>query len=329
MSRPLPPLPRLAVRRRGFTLIELLVVIAIIAVLIALLLPAVQQAREAARRSACRNNLKQLGLALHNYESTHRRFAPGAIRVPFASGNDYRGVFVSQILPYIEQQAAYHQYNHNLNSTAAANKGVREVKLPVYQCPTDPSSGEQYSSNFQQETLGNYGLNWGAHRYLDLDGSGPTGNDPGGTTSWASPFGINYGARISDITDGTSNTLAMMEMKKGFGPSSTVDRRGRIWNDDSNCYQITTRLTPNSPAPDYCVGGTCNDNASQGMPYEPPPEATANGRGQSALAARSYHVGGVHALLCDGAVRFASDNISHQIWQALSTQWKGETVGEW
>ncbi|MBA2113463.1 DUF1559 domain-containing protein [Bremerella alba] len=311
--------------RYGFTLVELLVVIAIIGMLIALLLPAVQQAREAARRSACRNNLKQLGLAIHNYESTFKQFPPGAVRISFEQGSSYRMPFVAQILPFIEQGNVYDLLNFKQSWHHSSNADAKNSPLPVYLCPSDPTSDAQVM--LPEEAFGNYGLNWGMHRFLDIDGQGPSTNEPGGKTNFASPFGNNYGARFADITDGTSNTLAMMEMLKGIG-AGAIDRRGRIWNEDSNCYQIMTRLSPNSIAPDYCETGKCVDHPEQNLPYEPPPGATGAGKGQSQMASRSAHPGGVQVLLCDGSGRFVSDTIDLTSWQALSTQWNGEVISE-
>ncbi|UUO04822.1 DUF1559 domain-containing protein [Blastopirellula sp. J2-11] len=313
-------------KRNAFTLVELLVVIAIIGVLVALLLPAVQQAREAARRSACRNNLKQLGLAIHNYENTFRQFPPGAVRINFENGNSYRMPFVAQILSFIEQGNIYDIVNFKQSWSHSSNAAALEAPLPLYQCPTDPTSGSQLM--LPDETFGNYGLNWGMHRFLDIDGQGPSTNEPGGKTNLASPFGNNYGARIADIQDGTSNTLAMMEMLKGIGAGG-VDRRGRIWNEDSNCYQVMTRLSPNSAAPDYCESGKCIDHPEFNLPYQPPPNATGTGQGQASLASRSHHAGGVQVVLCDGSARFISETIDLNAWQALSTQWNGEVVGNY
>ncbi len=310
----------------AFTTVELLVSIAVIAILLALLLPAVQQARESARRSQCRNSLKQLGLALQNYESAFKRFPPGAVRVSFTTGDRYRMPFVAQILPYVDQAPLFNQIDFSKSWHVGKNADLLLNPIPLYVCPSDPTSGGQLTR--PAETYGNYGLNWGMNRYLDLDGNGSTSNEPGGSVKVCSPFGLNYGAKISRITDGTSNTLAMMEMLKGIG-AGAVDRRGRIWNDDSNCYQISTRTTPNSKEPDYCENATCVDSPKSNLPSALAPEATATGRGQAALASRSRHVGGVHVLMCDGAVRFASDGIDHKTWQALSTEQFGDLPGEW
>jgi prepilin-type processing-associated H-X9-DG protein len=310
----------------GFTTVELLVVIAVIAILVAILLPAVQGAREASRRTQCRNGLKQLGLAIQNYESAFKRFPPGAVRVSFTTGDRYRMPFVAQILPYIEQSALYNQIDFSKSWHQSPNSSLLVKQVPIYLCPSDPTSGGQLTN--PSEAYGNFGLNWGMNRYLDLDGNGSTSNEPGGSVPMCSPFGLNYGAKFSRITDGTSHTLAMLEMLKGIGAGG-VDRRGRIWNDDSNCYQISTRTTPNSKEPDYCETGTCVDTPKRNLPYTLAPEATATGRGQSAIAARSAHAGGVHVLMCDGAVRFAGDGVDLRTWQALSTERNNDLVGEW
>ncbi|QDT52029.1 hypothetical protein Pan44_00360 [Caulifigura coniformis] len=312
--------------RSAFTLVELLAVIAVIAILVALLLPAVQQARESSRRTHCRNNLKQLGIAIHSYESAFRQFPPGAVRVDFTTGNRYRMPFILQILPQLDLAVLFNQADLSKSWHQGTNANLPLNPIPVYVCPTDPTSGSQLMN--PREAFGNYGLNWGMHRYLDLDGNGSSSNEPGGSVPVCSPFGLNYGATISRIKDGTSNTLAMMEMLKGIGAGG-VDRRGRIWNDDSNCYQISTRLTPNSRASDYCEIATCIDNPRFNLPYEPAPELTATGRGQSALASRSHHVGGVQVLLCDGSVRWSADSIDLTTWQALSTERYRDLVGEW
>lgn len=318
---------RRAFARGGFSLVELLAAMAIIGVLASLVIPAVQQAREAARRTQCRNNLRQLGIALHNYHDAHRRFPPGAVRVPFDSGNPrYRMPFVAMLLPYIEQSAVSNRLDPRFSWWEAVNLPATRAPLPVWQCPSDPTASAQLQ--VPDETFGNYGVNWGPFHYLNLDGDAPGDNEPGGSVSVASPFGLNFGAAVEQIRDGSSHTLAMMEILKGIAVGGN-DRRGRIWNDDSNTYQVSTRTGPNSAARDWCQTATCTHTPQHNLPYEPPPGAVGSGRGQSSIASRSRHAGGVHVLLCDGSARWISENVNPGVWQALSTMFNGETVGEY
>jgi prepilin-type N-terminal cleavage/methylation domain-containing protein len=311
----------------AFTLIELLVVIAIIAVLVSLLLPAVQQAREAARRTQCRNNLRQLGIALHNYHDVHNRFPPGGVRVPFdAAVPAYRMPFVAQVLPYIEQPAVFNLIDFRTSWFQTVNLPATRAPLSVWQCPSDPTAGALLQ--VPDETFGNYGVNWGPFHYLNLDGDAPGDNEPGGSVEVASPFGLNFGAGLHHILDGSSHTLAMAEILKGIAVGGN-DRRGRIWNEDSNTYQVSTRIGPNSALYDHCQTATCTHTPLHNLPYEPPPTAVSSGRGQSSIAARSRHAGGVHALLCDGSAHFFSENINLRIWQALSTMRQRRRIGEY
>ncbi len=292
-------------KNRGFTLIELLVVIAIIAILIALLLPAVQQAREAARRSTCKNNLKQLGIALHNYHETHRLFPPGMIYRHVGTGR--RTPFCVHLLPYIDQANIYNLYDHNQSWNATANAAALYAPIPIWQCPSD--RGDMYLFydvlyGVAKSIKGNYGLNWGRNTF--------------GDQGEKAPFFHRFGARFRDMTDGTSNTLAMMEMLK---PKAEVeDFRAWIWNDEADAYPLMTRVGPNSPAPDLV---TKCDNEPGRLPCVA--EATLLDR---SVASRSMHTGGIHALLCDGSVRFISENIDINTWQNLSSMGAGEVIGE-
>jgi len=209
--------------REGFTLVELLVVIAIIGILIAMLLPAVQAAREAARRSQCSNNLKQLGLALHNYHDVHLAFPPGTIALKTdASGWDVtlkRAPFVRHLLPFFEEGNRAKLYDDNLHwySQVAANQQqILGNPISAWICPSDQPSLSAWAPDHK----GNYGLNWGPGKFLS-------------STPRVAPFGIKYGANMRDITDGTSNTLAMMEMLQAPADSTNKDNRGEIWNDDA------------------------------------------------------------------------------------------------
>ncbi|MEX0867216.1 MAG: DUF1559 domain-containing protein [Pirellulales bacterium] len=306
-------------RRNGFTLVELLVVIAIIGILIALLLPAVQSAREAARRLQCSNNLKQFGLALHNYHFSHGSFPPGAIgrdvtNVETPSGKPRTG-FCVFLLPYMEQGNVFAAYDFSLHFSHQDPELVGRY-LPFYHCPSDQSIRQDVSDDNFQAYKGNYGINWGTNTFLDQD-IDQTGDQPR-----RAPFWVEYSVSTAGIRDGTSNTLAMMEMLQAPAQdaSAEVDRRGRLWNDVSGCYQITTKLTPNSSAPDRA---RCVDRPQMNLP------CTNVGAGNFAsqyLASRSRHPGGVSTLLFDGSVHFMTDSIHIDLWRGFSTPAGGEVV---
>ena len=301
--------------RRGFTLIELLVVIAIIAVLISLLLPAVQSAREAARRAQCINNMKQLGLAMHNYHDINGQFPMGAVGRVQATGQypvgvQYRQPFCVAVYPFLEQGTVYASYNANVNFNTVENATTRLVKVGTWNCPSDEplifNSGGSFPTAVMDHK-GNYGVNWGPSDFWN-----------GGRKN--APFWISYGASIAEITDGTSNTLCMMEMVQTPQANGQVpiDRRARLWNDDAGCYQLSAALTPNSSAPDL----------SQCRPH---PELRApcvltTDNLTFTLASRSRHQGGVNSLMCDGSVRFMKNSVSLPTWQGLSTAKGGEVI---
>ena len=177
--------------QRGFTLIELLVVIAIIAILIALLLPAVQQAREAARRSTCKNNMKQLGLAFHNYAETHTIFPPASVR------SNNIGVFAF-ILPYMEQSALYNKFNFSLDHLHADNKPANITPVIAYFCPSKPRS----SLNNSNTAFGDYAVSSGTGHSNSADHA-----------NWKGMFNQNSNTRLRDVVDGTTNTFAAGEKR--------------------------------------------------------------------------------------------------------------------
>jgi prepilin-type N-terminal cleavage/methylation domain-containing protein len=318
-------------RRPAFTLIELLVVIAIIAVLIGLLLPAVQKVREAANRMKCGNNLKQIGLALHNYHDTNQCFPPGqdnAIGNQWTSNLPYwnRACWFQHILPYVEQDDLYKRLKDymagNLPApyiTFAAN-GIpnqpdprgRNTILSLFVCPTDANSPKGRTA------LGN---EQGFHsNYVTCAGStvyNPP-EDPDGTRL----NGIFYAyskTRIADVRDGTSNTLMGSEIL--VVPDTTQhDLRGRVYNSWQGNTLFSTLYPPNTPVGD--VSSYCIDSP----PSAPCQELSTTDVVQSA---RSQHPGGVNILRADASVRFVSNTVALTTWQWLGTRAGDEVVAEY
>jgi len=305
------------IRRRAFTLIELLVVIAIIAILIALLLPAVQQAREAARRTQCKNNLKQIGLAMHNYESTHRVFPPsstsglgtGVWGYPGAGPNDpaiHLHSFASLILPYVDGANLYNIIDYNVSSLAPANHAAAEAVLSFYRCPSftgpDFSNDPLYVTTvgFDRFAIRNY-VAMGARTIVGLSGA-------------VQPDGVLYpGSRTGfrDITDGTSSTIMIAE---------TREESASVWIDGTTAT-VAARAFAMAP-PGFAA-------QSVSINFEPyfPPGIFPNSIGQN-WGPSSFHVGGAHHLLCDGSVQFLSENLDAGVYDALVTRNGGEVVGE-
>lgn len=300
-------------KRRGFTLIELLVVIAIIAILIALLLPAVQQAREAARRSQCKNNMKQIGLAMHNYHEVNNGF-------PVANYSCCWGTWIVGIMPYIDQKNLYERYNFNnkygvptdnARYNHSTNTDVTTQRIQVLTCPSDTPN-----KPFGGITSHNYAVNFGNTSYSQ--------GNLNGVTFQSGPFlrvgggNVARNAKIRDITDGTTNTILVGEVIQGKGR----DLRGFAWWGDAS--QFTTYLAPNSGSPDRIYTSTyCNNQPNSNLPC-----AVSSGSNPTMFASRSRHVGGVHVTLGDGSSRFISENINLGIWRALSTMAGNEVIGE-
>ncbi|QDT65152.1 DUF1559 domain-containing protein [Calycomorphotria hydatis] len=328
--------------RDGFTLIELLVVIAIIATLVALLLPAVQQAREAARRSECKNKLKQLGLALHNYHDAHQTFPIGEgfdseIQPLYVNGSGgcgngpKRAPWTVLILPYLEQNALYQTFNMEnrfraISSeapTSGSNFNATNEKVTTYQCPSFPATDGLHTNYFGVMGGGADQAAW-AH------------------TSW---FGrafwengilyVNSRTRVRDITDGTSNTFIVGETKYQLGPFGRPDGIRKFWASTVRmCVNPTPSVTAAAtdvPINDYEGDGNTedtvftsgNDANSRGTVNGVASDYNLQGR-----AFGSYHVGGANFACADGSVHFLSENIDLETFANLAIRNDGATIGE-
>lgn len=330
--------------RRGFTLIELLVVIAIIAVLIALLLPAVQQAREAARRAQCKSQLKQIGLALHNYESTYRLFPTGGEGADY---NTYQTVFAphstwTMILPYIDQAPAYAMINMNYqyNDTTSQNVAAFKTNIPVFVCPSN--------AIYTPDAAGYGQCDYMTTVYTDIDPvtgvrnkmvSGNRNARKDGALAWQ-PSGI------ATITDGTSNTIAVAEDagRQFVGIVSNYAKPSA--NSASFPYNTVIGTL------DACTGGNLRcpnrwGDADQGNGVSGPPAGAFSLINNNKTPSGgplvcpwslnncgpndeifSFHVGGAHAVLCDGSVRFISENVNTQTVRMLVDKNDSGVIGD-
>ena len=352
-------------RRRGFTLIELLVVIAIIAALISLLLPAVQQAREAARRTQCRNNLKQLGLAMHNYAEGFGMFPPGRIvnvspldnRTASANGNATSGngncfSAFAQLLPQLDLGVIYNQVNFNSGPDTAANNSMSIIQPSVFLCPSD-SGSKALAQGTGFAGVTNYVMNTGTTFPVSI-------NNPS-RTPVTGLFFENSSIRLSDITDGTSQTVCLSEQILST-LSDTTNSSGN-WNGakPSTGFVLTTGNNNTNAGPelihypDDCVMGnklqlTRGNRILYGAPghtmynhIRGPNDAEIDCRGglphssrnffwwsrlSHNVASHSKHVGGVHSLFSDGHVQLISASVDLSVWQSLGSRAGGEVVSE-
>jgi prepilin-type N-terminal cleavage/methylation domain-containing protein/prepilin-type processing-associated H-X9-DG protein len=343
--------------RRGFTLIELLVVIAIIAVLIALLLPAVQAAREAARRAQCVNNLKQIGLALHNYHSVNNIFPLGASLNMYYTYAYYAKQCWSahgQMLPHLEQMALYNAINFyfGVDTATGSNSYVSNstaiyTKVTLFLCPSDPNTGSQPAPN-------NYFACVGTTSNFILPGGNPNvstlADHP---TTGLFGFQVCYG--LNNCTDGTSNTIAFAESTIG-NPAGQIGMKDigltnvgipatALLQDNSTNYAATTAGILACDSAARGGGGTVSDvrgflwaygglgmsmfntialpNSIAGWTY-------CGASYSSVLVnyseADSFHPGGINVLLADGSVRFVKNSVAQNVWFALGTKANGEVL---
>ena len=331
-------------RRTAFTLIELLVVIAIIAVLIALLLPAVQSAREAARRIQCVNNLKQMGLGLHNYESIAGALPPQLVlggsgtTVTWYGGWSVHG----RLLPFMEQGAMFNAINFAIDYESGPNLTVTALSLSVFLCPSEPQ---------QQPGLAPFGALAGVTSYGFAMGDwyvwgGFQGADNRGS------FVVNQSRRFADFTDGLSNTVMASESKtyqsyvRDCGSLSKINNPNLVPAPNADPLSVAPEYAGCSykPKGGHTIWADGHVHQSGFTTAWPPNKFTPGGatkvedvdlNGQreklggptyAAVTARSYHPGGVNALFGDGSVRFVKSTINGNTWRALGTIRGGEVV---
>ena len=338
-------------RRIGFTLIELLVVIAIIGVLIALLLPAVQQAREAARRASCSNNLKQLGLALHNYVDACGGLPIGNSIVKRPDGSlFYPGWGVTaRLLPYIEAESAYSVCNLEVPNETLENRTAIQATRATFLCPSDPQNGRPYPDDDLLRNNTNYGFNRGSwYVWGGFNGSaGPS-----------APFRTNVSVRLKEVADGLSKTLFAAEAKShqdyirncdglvyqplNSTPAPTPDQVNIVVPQYTSCSGAEAKSKPdnghsewedgNVPHTGFTTAWTPNrktPGSFGGVDY-PDVDLIAyreeeGGPTFAAITSRSYHPTGVNVLFGDGSVSFISDSIDWRAWRAMGTCAGGET----
>jgi prepilin-type N-terminal cleavage/methylation domain-containing protein len=328
---------RLGFRREntGFTLIELLVVIAIIAVLIGLLLPAVQAAREAARRAQCANNLKQLGLAVHNYLSSNNTFPPVVVLPRVVTTQPWSGL--TRLLPYIEQTAMYNAINWGSDFEFTSNSTLAAMRVANFMCPSETHDKPRPTTTLTYYPC-NYVFNQGTWFVYD----------PPSDTAGDGAFVPNRAFSPAAITDGLSNTLGMSEVKAyqpnywdtgnpallNVGPPNSVsallnyvggtyDTNGHTEWVEGDVHEVgfTTTMTPNTQV----LANVSGTLADLDITSERDGESTTLPT-YAAVTARSYHPGTVLSMLLDGSVRSFKNTINLQVWRGLGTRGGGETI---
>jgi prepilin-type N-terminal cleavage/methylation domain-containing protein/prepilin-type processing-associated H-X9-DG protein len=326
---------------RGFTLVELLVVIAIIGILVALLLPAVQAAREAARRISCTNNLKQIGIAVHNYHDTYRSLPPAGFFPRTTTADSWS--IQARLLPFLEQENLQDLIDWNL--TYAMQGNVARTRVPVYLCPSEIKDRGRPDPQPSDPTFAHYPLNYGANVGSWFVYAPSTGQGGEGFTQ------PNCRQTFASLIDGLSNTLAFAEVKAytpylrdggnpgasgapipispdavaGYGGSFKADSGHTEWVD-ARAHQtgVTTTFGPNTLVP-YTNGGKAYDidfnSSREGKTITNPTYAV--------VTSRSYHPGGVQILLADGSARFIPSTIELATWRALGSREGGEPLGDY
>ena len=314
----------------AFTLIELLVVIAIIAVLVALLLPAVQQAREAARRSQCKNNLKQLGLALHNYHDTHDGFPPGGISPYGTSTMCSTGAgaqfapWTVMLLPYLDDKNLYMQFNFSRRFRSASNETVSTIPEPNFslferannrfQCPSDSNSGNSQTTNY-------FGVQGGGAPPSGISSFVPCTSNSNLRVFFSNgALYHNSRIRFRDITDGSSNTFLVGETKYQLTPSGRSDGIHMSWASSDYLGSLSGR-------PGVCAAAVDAINSAKTGTRQ-----KDGGRDDTlSIYTRtfgSFHVGGCHFTFCDGSVRFVSENIKLNTYRLAAQRSDGQVIGE-
>ncbi len=341
--------------RRAFTLIELLVVIAIIAVLIGLLLPAVQKVRAAAARASCQNNLKQLGLALHNYEGANGTLPPafrGTPKGPYAGWPAYIDSWgvLALLSPYLEQTAVYNTLNLELPlyipplfTFAPENQFAIGTTVKLFLCPSDRMEPVARLSATAM---------MGPTNYAACLGSGTTNGGPPFGMSWDADglFRARDGLKLTDCPDGLSNTAALSESLLGDGGESVPGPTPPA--DPQRVYRYLA--LGSTVSDDACAAATlwnynhlrgflwvtgelrCTSYNHYAVPNAPVPDCIANDLTSPVVsarltavgfrAARSLHSGGVNVTFGDGSVRFVADTVERDVWRALGTRAGGETA---